>query len=185
LRRCGWAVSAQALSLFRGLLSRFVVDPRRFLDYAGRAKSGRGRCSCASFHGAVSSGDEGKPAFPADTWASATARWCRRLVVRAAHRRWMRRGARLSNSRSCSSLLAAIAARRCGATSLAFQGEYDGHGLQGGCEAVDRGGPGPSSSDGVGEQAGEDVLATWPLVGLRARTRRKTRKRLHEPLLVY
>src|SRR5271169_1466980 len=108
------------------------------------------------------------------------------------------RRARLSNSRSCSPLLAAIAARRCGATSLALRGEYDGDGLQGGRETVDRGGRGPAARMASAEQTGEDEdvpghvatwppghLATWPLVGLRSRTRRKTRKRLHEPLLVY
>jgi hypothetical protein len=155
-------VSAQSLSLFRRLSSRFGIDSLRFLDYTARGKRGRGRGSCASVHGAGSSGEikvKVLPAVPADTWASAATRWCRRLVARSASAMAEARRTRLTNSRSCSSLLAAIAARRCGATSLALRGQYDGDGLQGGRETVDRGGPGPSTFDGVGNKP---ARMSWP-----------------------
>ena len=69
-------VSAPSLSLFRGLLSCLGVDSMRFLEYAGSGKLGRGRGSCAGFHGVGSSGEmkaKVVPAVPADPWASAAA----------------------------------------------------------------------------------------------------------------
>jgi hypothetical protein len=76
-------VSAPSLSLFRRLSSRFGIDSMRYLDYTGRGKRGRGRGSCASFHGAGSSGEitvKVVPALPADTWASAAAQRTDALV---------------------------------------------------------------------------------------------------------